>query len=364
MLDSFLSDLINKFNEEGNLLFHATKYEQQFYDNDIKDQDGRPYVATIINELEMPIITDFYTTRKRMFELSIKVQANLENEVKTVLKNSVDSKNSFKANDRIYQLGELIVSEPRTEDYGKDKIKVIYGSIRVSVDVPVFITGNDITVSIDSVPVNVIRANETHDKALLSSVAFGDNTSDINTGSEHIYTFGLEAGTTNLFTDVKNNTFNKSYEFSFNYGVMEQDITLVLRRGVVNWGSNNDTVTFTCVFERALPRKEIKIDGHQVNAINFTPQYSLEPLPINRQRSVKLYGGTFTKMYSFYIENDNSELIQTIIEEFRTPVSRGFDIEFKINNTMINAECILVNLVIPSGENPNAVFNLTFGEKA
>lgn len=359
MLDNFKNDIINQFNVAGDLLFQTTETIQQVYDNNIVDEDGKPYIATIINELEMPIITDFYTTRTRNFELVLKGHANLVDDVREII---VDSK-KFKANDRVYFLGNLNVREIVTERYGNDKISVFYATLRISVEVPIHVTGNDVTIKINDNPVKMVLANDTHDKALLSSVSFGNNSSDTNTGSEHIYTFVLESSTADLFTDVRNETYNKIYTFYFDFITMQQTIDLVLRRGIVNWGANAEPITFTCVFERALPRTTIKLNGFDLEAIGFTPQLAMETILLEQEGMNKLVDGTRTKVYNMQLVNDKTQVIDDILDDYQYKLGSTFDLEYKINDRTITNKVKIINLLMASGENPFAVFNITFGEK-
>lgn len=359
MLDNFKNDIINQFNVVGDLLFQTTETIQQVYDNNILDEDGKPYIATIINEFEMPIVKDFFTTRTREFELVLKGHANLVDDVREIVN---DSKR-FKVNDNTYFLGNLNVEDVLTEDYGNGKISVFYATLRVSVEVPIYITGADVKVEINDKPVKVIQANDTHDKALLSSIGFGDNTSATNTGSEHIYTFVLESATSDLFKDVRNETYNKTYTFDFDFVVMTQKIDLVLRRGIINWGENNNAITFTCVFERALPRTTIKLNGYDVEAMGFTPQLAMETILLEQEGMNRLVDGTRTKVYNMQLVNDKSQVINDILDDYEYKLGSTFDLEYKINNRTITNKVKIINLLMSVGENPFAVFNVTFGEK-
>lgn len=360
MLSIIINDLLNKFNSEGDLLFLTTAYEQQFYGNDILDADDKNYIATLINELPMPRIENYYTTRRREFILQLKGHLSMADSVKEI----IDLSETFKVGNNTYYLSNFIVDDVKQEPLGNDKVKVFYGVVRVGVAVPTFVVGNDVKIKIDNISVNVIRGAETFDKALISNVEFGENTSDINTGSEHIFTFTLDSNskTNEIFTDIRNKTYNKIYEFEFNFVVMTNTVSLVLRRGVINWGADDSVITFSGVFERALDRTDILINDTPVKAIGFTPQLTVEPLVRVNSGITRVMAGNISRNYSFFLENDNSLIVNQLIDEFALHTNKIFTIKYYVNGKKLEAQTILINMIIPTSENPNAVINITLAE--
>lgn len=360
MLNDIRDNLIEQFNKEGNILFRISPYMQQFYDNDILDIDGMHYVAGVITEVEMPRIENFYQTKNREFEILVKgVQSDLA-EVQRI----VSASSQFKVGSDTYYLGDLIVNDIKNQENKDSRIKVFYGTLRLGVQSPKYVTGNDVTYKIDDVDVQVVQGVDVFDKALISTVEFGDNYSDINTGQEQSFNFvvGNNQKVDEIFLNIINNTFNKSFVFEIDYKVAVMTVELVLRRGTVMRYSDNRPLMFTAVFTRALERQTIKINNQPIVAINFNPQLSIIPLVTNQGGKTKQRAVNTSNTYGFYLENDKSPLITEMIKEFKNHTNKKFTLEFSINGINFQEECIITNLVFTSSENTNAVLNVTMGE--
>lgn len=354
-------DLVEKFNQEGNVYFRIIPYQQQYYDTNVLDFDEEQYVAGVIYELPMPRIENFYQTRIREFELNIKFPKDIEQQVMDVVSKSL----RFKTNDLTYNLSNLIINN--TELYDNDdgtKTPVLNGVIRIGVDVPVFITGQDLEYKIDGVKVDVIGGNDIYDKALLSSVEFGDNHSDVNTGAELSFSFALGGNNkiNEIFESIVNRSYNKSFNFEIDYKVLKLTTDLVLRNGRINRVYNNQPLTFTAVFERALERSLIKINGHNIEALGFTTQEMVTPIPKNTEGSIKYNIGASSNVYTLVLSNDKSVILQDLLLEAKNRDGKKFTLDYNINGIDYSIDCKLFNLISTNSENPNAVFNITLME--
>lgn len=359
-IDNIIIELKEQFNQKGNINFHFLKYQQQYYDAGLKDKDGIDYVVGIIYEQPMPIITNYYQTRVRNFDIGVRFNMSIHDEVMRM----VNEVKQFKVDEITYTLGELIVDNVELVDDGETKTQVANGSLRLIVDVPIFITGADVGYKIDGVDVEVIGGNDIFDKALLATVDFGNNYSDINTGSELTFTFAVGGNNkvNEIFTHVMNNSFNKTFTFEIDYIVAKMTADLVLRSGNIVRTNNTQALMFTATFERALERFPIKINGHRIQAIGFTSQMVNELLVRKVEPFNKAKMGVGTNTYSFFLSNDKSEIVNDIIIESRDKLGTKFVVEYDINGIEFSKTCELFNLIVSSSENTNAVLNITLME--
>lgn len=358
-VNEVIGNLMNELNDKGDIFFNLQRYGEQFYDNIIRDRDGKPYVAGVVYELEMPRIETFYTTRRKEYTISVKLKTEILDEVKAII-NQVEQ---FKVDDNTYYLSNLIIDDEKVEREGNLTTKVVFGTLRLGVAIPTFITGKDVIIKVDGVKVNVVASNQIFDKALLSTVKYGDNTSDINTGAEYTFSFIVDTNqkVNDILGNILDNKFNKIFNFEINYITHTANMDLVLRRGIVSFDNNDNPLGFQATFERALPRKEIKINGHKVQAISFLPQLSIEPLVKNNSvATIRMQ--SVSRNYSFYLVNDKSDLIDDIINEFKDYKSKKWVLEYEINDIPLTANCLLTNLAFVNEENPDTVLQVSFGE--
>lgn len=359
-LNNIIESVINKLNENGNILFNISPYRQQFYDNDILDLDNKHYIAGVINELQMPRIENLYTTRRREFTIEIKGVKSILNEVIDIIAQSP----IFKDDELTFYLGDLIVNDERTQKMGSSVVSVFYGSITLGVSVPMYVVGSDITFKVDNQDLAVLNGSQIFDKSLISSVDFGFNTSDINTGSEHTFTIPL--GSSNIantiFTDIINNTYNRKYTFEIDYIVAVATIDLVLRSGSLPYTNNDNQVVFNATFERALNRKVIKINDEIVEAISFNPQFSVIPSVRNDKAVAKIKSGVASRSFVLYLANNKSQVIEDMLMTFKNNDDKTYTIDYEVNDIMFSYGCKITNIIIPNSENPNAIIQIVMAE--
>lgn len=351
--------LANQLNSKGDLLFQLTRFQQQDYmDLSIVDADGQRFIAGVLSELPMPILTDFYQTRVRQFEIYLKGAEEDLNEVERIVNESLQ----FEYEDVKYNLAN-IVSGLSLENDGFDKIQVFKSTLRLTVNVPMFVTGNDIKTKIDGIDVGLVNVAGIFDKALISTKPFGDNMSAINTGLEMTMKFALGSNdkVNEIFGYVLDQKYNKTFTFEFDFIVSVFTVELVLRSGSIYTAANNNALTFDATFTKALARTEVTINNHKVSVVGFTAQMNIVPSPRNTTLESKIRAETFSKLFSFYLENDGSSLIDDLIDEFNEHNNKKFAIKFKVNNKEIEEDCIVQNITFTSSENPFAVINVTMG---
>lgn len=360
-VNQIINNLINEFNKVGDVLFMVSPNEQQFYDNNVLDLDGNHYIGGVITEVPMPRVENFYQTRQREFNIQIKGVQSLLDDVNDIVNQSL----LFKLDNVTYVLSNLIVDDVITQNDGKKgKVKVFYGTLRLGVQIPSVVVNNQVKYKIDGVEVDVIGGDDIFDKALISSVEFGNNLSDINTGQEQSFTFtvGSNAKVDEIFVSVLNRTYNKTFTFEIDYVVASITAELVLRRGLIRRATNTQPLQFTAVFSRALPRQQIKINGVDMVAISFNPQQTIVPIPVTRNGRTKQRAVQTSNTYNFYLENNQSALIGEMIDEFREHTNKKFTLEFMLNDKLVVEDCIITNMLFSSSENTTPVINVTLGE--
>ena len=339
-------------NAAGDITFSVTDSLQNWFNWNIKDADGNSYVPIVVQAQPVPELDDYYTTRRYSYTARLKGQNSQRGAIEAVVKNAGTDK---------WKLSNFIVNDT----FNSEGVSGFIASFRITVIVQTNVKGRDVKIKINDTPVRVVDGFDSFDKALISSIEFGNNSSLINTGSEHSFVFVLDgnAAVDEIFNDIINDSFNKLYEFEFNYIAATVTVSLTLRRGTVKYNDSNDPVMVGAVFTRGLERREVTINDVPVSAIGFTPQLVVDPLARSSNGVTKLRGGNVSRNYSFYLENDKSTVINELIDEFKTYTGKIFNLKFKMNDIEIETECLLLNFLAPSSENADAVFNITLGER-
>src|SRR5690625_61852 len=280
-------------NAAGDITFSVTDSLQNWFNWNIKDADGNSYVPIVVQAQPVPELDDYYTTRRYSYTARLKGQNSQRGAIEAVVK---------AAGNDTWKLSNFIVNDT----FNAEGVSGFIASFRITVIVQTNVKGRDVKVKINGTPVRVVDGFDSFDKALISSIKFGDNKSLINTGSEHSFLFALDgnAAVNEIFTDVINDSFNKLYHFEFNYIAATVTVSLTLRRGTIKYDDSNNPVMVGAVFTRGLDRREILINDVPVSAIGFTPQLVVEPLARSSNGVTKLRGGNVSRNYSFYLENE------------------------------------------------------------
>lgn len=357
----YVADMLqDKLHEDGRIAFNVTDVMQHWFGYSVKNADGSNYVPIVINVLGYPRIRNNYDTRTLMYEGVIKGVEEDRMTVEAIL----NSLNEFTIDGNKWYISDFRVDEiTKASDNGR-RVAEYRGRFRLDIDVPLFITGNDIGIKINDVDVEAVGGGGIFDKALISNIAFGDNNvSNVNTGEEITFTFPLSANAmvTDIFSNVVDKTFNKQYQFDIDFGILTKRVDLTLTNGTYQYSANNDVFRFNATFERTLPRTVITINDYTVAAIGFIPSMTMTPSPRQQGNVMVERGSAWSYAYNFQLENDGSQLITQLLNEYDDPQNKEFIIEHEVNGKLLSQSCVLKNISFPIAENPNAIIIITLG---
>lgn len=358
MLLSDVANILQDKLNESELTFKVTSNEQVWFGYNVKSADLLDYIPVVVRSLPIPIITEFYRTRALEYAVELKGKIG-DNETVEAL---IGSLREFKADGNNWYLSNFVVTDTGLGRDGRNLSREFRASFRITIYVPMFLLGNEVTVEVDEVPVDIMRVTGVFDKALVPNREYGDNESDISTGEEFIITIPLSdnAKVLDLFGNLVSKKYNKEYEIKFNFIVAEKTMSLVLSGGNFNIGADNNIVSFNAIFTRALERVAIKINSTTVNVIGFTPAMAIIPSPLNKGGETRVRRESYTTTYTMQLENDKSSLINDIVKEIDTHTNKKFTITWEFNGLIFSKDCILQSGNVPSSENPNAIITAIF----
>lgn len=358
-----LSDIANKLQDKLNdseLTFKITANEQQWYGYQVISADGVDHVAGVVKALPIPIITEFYRTRALQYQVTIKGKVEHLDKIETL----INSLSEFEVDNKKWYLSNFVTDEMGNARDGRGLSKEFRANFRVSVYVPLFITGNDVKLKINNESVDFVRITGVFSKALVPNREFGENESDISTGEEYVINFPLSDSeiVNEIFNNVISKSYNKEYQIEIDFISVNKTMPLVLSGGNLNIGSTTDTATFNAIFTRATERTEIKINNNVINVIGFNPNGASIPKPLNKGGKTYVRNEATTVTYQMQLENDKSELITDIVSEIFGNTNKKFIIEWEFNDKKITTNCVVTTGSVPIAENPNALVSVVFSE--
>lgn len=356
-----LSDVASKLQDKLNgsdLTFRVTANEQQWYGYQVTSADDMDYIPAIVRALPIPVITEFYRTRALEYQVTLKGRLSSLNEAETIVNNLRE----FIVNNNKWFLSNFVVNEISNARDGRDIVKEFIANFRISIYVPLFITGNDAKLKINETEVNFVRISGVFSKALVPNRDYGENESDISTGEEYVITFPMSDNATvnDIFNNLISKSYNKEYQIEIDFISVNKVMPLVLSGGTFLMNANTETAVFNAIFTRALERTPIKINGETVNVTGFTPTGSITPNPLNKNGKTLIRKESNTVAYQFQIENDKSDLVNNIVGEIFNHTNKKFTIAWEFNGIELETDCVVQMGSVPSSENPNALIQVVF----
>ena len=146
------------------------------------------------------------------------------------------------------------------------------------------VTGRDTRITVDGVICDHFSVSYRNDKSLLPNIAYGTNNNDKLVSEQMTIYFPIqEANAKNqeLLAEVRNISFNKTHVIAEKIGNNEVTRTLVTRTGTLAYNNTNEIIGFTVLFQKALPRIPILIDGINiyVGAFSIDMEKGVEVVP-------------------------------------------------------------------------------------
>lgn len=356
-----LSDVANSLQDKLNsseLTFKITANEQQWFNYAVMSADNMDYVAGVVRALPIPIITEFYRTRALQYAVTLKGKVGHLDTVETL----INELSEFVVDGNKWHLSNFVVDEIGNARDGKGLAREFRANFRVSVFVPLFITGNDVKLKINDTDVKFVRMSGTFSKALVPNREYGENESDISTGEEYVISFPLSNNlvVNEIVSNVMNKSYNKEYQLEIDFVSINKVMPLVLSGGNFLINADNNTIVVNAIFTRATERTPIKINGETINVIGFTPNGAGLPKPLNVKGKTYVRNEATTVTYQMQLENDKSELITGIVKEIFNNTNKKFNIEWVFNEEIIETECVVTTGSVPISENPNALVSVVF----
>lgn len=357
-----LSEVANTLQDKLNsseLTFKVTANEQIWRGYELLSADDIDYLPVVVRTLPVPPVTDFYRTRALGYLVTLKGKMEHEG----IVERLINDLREFSVDGDKWYLSNFVVEDTGNARDGRALTKEFRASFRLSIYVPFFLTGADCSVKVDGVEIPFIRISSVHDKALIPNKAYNlENYNDINVGEELIFNIPIvdNEKVLELFGSVKDNSYNREFEVTVDYKVLEKTNRLVLTGGSDIITNDTSGMTFNAVFTKALERTSISINGIGIDVFGFTPSASITPNPLNKGGITRVRSESSTITYQMQLINDKSELISDIVEETFKHTNKKFVIAWEFNDRVIQTECIVQIGSVPSSENPNALIQVVF----
>lgn len=344
LLSDIAITLEGMLNAAGDITFLVTDSAQNWFSWHIKDADGNVYAPVVIQAQPVPLMEDYYTTRRYTYIGRLKGLNKYRDDIEEIIQSAGTDK---------WMLDNFIVNDTNNREANNQ----FMATFRITIIAPTHIVGNDIVVKLDDEPVNVMRVSGIFDKMLLPNIPYGTGDNIVATGSEFTLTMPLDTTTAHVFAAMADNTYNRAYDLEIDFKAVAGRFMAVLTGGNFVTDINNNTVAYNARFIKAMDRGIIKIDDFDIPVISHTLTMSTQLETRRVDREIKVRGGNITNMHNLQLINDGSQVAINIINEIKQQSNRRF--ELKVHDEIIS--CVIVNGIISQGEHPNAVINVTMG---
>lgn len=132
---------------------------------------------------------------------------------------------------------------------------------------------------VDNVEIKFLGLSFQNDKIAIPNVAYGNNVLASTNGMTYAFTFPIVKGDDDealknqeLFEDIVLNRYNKTHTLQWVIDDYKSvTIPVAVRSGTVNY-NRDDLISFALVFEQALPRTTVSINGVSIPILSFNLQ--------------------------------------------------------------------------------------------
>lgn len=348
--------------------FNITEYIQK-YQSDMKNADDLNYNPAVLSLVGDPFVFSSLNTEILNYELEVhalaKDRLKIEEIFKVYRNNNKQATTIEGLSVYIYSSNIHIDDFTKSQD-GRNK-RYFNGRVDIQLQVlPYTIDGNSTILKLDDIeiPFNTLRFRK--DKSLIPNVSFGSSNADVKLVSE---TLQVEIPITDntkvseLLFDCLNDSYNKKYQVKYEINDIVKTVDMVLRVGTIEYNKNGNPITFWITLERALGRKDFKIDGITIPAIRWSFSSDLEITSTSKESGVKSRPVANGRGISVLLVNDQSSKINDIIENINQHgIDKRFMVSFDINDLEFSYSMIIKNGSLQVTEHPDLLVECTFIE--
>jgi hypothetical protein len=228
------------------------------------------------------------------------------------------------------------------------------------------------SVKIDGVTMDFISVNFQNDKVQIPNIAYGTNTNLPSTNGRvigltlPIVKTGQQAEKNKeLFDDVTLNRYNKTHTIQWTIDDYQTvTIEAVVRSGTISY-NNDELINFVVIFEQALPRTTLQIDGVSIPAIsvNYQRDYNVESITKEEEvESVAVSSGIniFVRIAHDHTIEKSREILNEILNhnigtEYEVTTNIGTTNTITTTNT-----CIIKNGTYAYEQTGELIYEVTF----
>jgi hypothetical protein len=209
------------------------------------------------------------------------------------------------------------------------------------------------SLSIDSVEIDFLGLAFQNDKISIANVPYGNFVLPSTNGMTYAVTFPILKGTDTkalknkeLFDDITLSRYNKSHTLSFvidEYKTVAVDV--IVRSGSITY-NRDELVSFVVVFEQALPRTSVTINGQVIPVLSFAFQRdnSVESIVTTQDvKSVLLHTGYTVNMKLAHDHNNATS--RTLLNSVINPnLATTYTLAFSVgaSNTITFSDTVIV----------------------
>lgn len=342
----------------------------QKYESDMTNKDGVDYNPCVLKLSGTPFTFSSLDIEVYSYSLSIygisKHRKHIEEIFAEYKRLNNVRKNVGGHQVYIYASNMLTDDFENTED-GRNK-KRFNARVEIELQVlPYAVDGVSTKLKIDNVeiPFNTIRFRK--DKSLIPNVDFGHSNTSVKLINEtmqiEIPAIVENAKIMGLLAYTLNDNYNKPYLIQWEIGNIIKTTDMVFRVGTVEYNRNGQPITFWATFERALTRKDFKIDGVTIPVLKWSLNGNAEITSISKSDGIKSKIIGNGRIITALLLNDGSAKIKEIINNINNHDKlKQFNVAFTVNDVSFNYQMIIKDGSIQVTEHPDLMVECTFIE--
>lgn len=368
-----LHDIVNQLGYDVTFVVTA---DIQKYESYMKTKDNDNYIPIVIKRLNDTYLFTDFDIRVTDYQLSIYGLASKRKDIEDIFKEY--SKRDYAQHidmngEPFYVYSQQMVTDSFITTTDGANTRRFLATVDIQIQVPPKITkGSDVTLIIDGLNIPFYSIRFRKDKSLIPNVEFNGVNSSLSLTNEILVleiplsrTSGIQA----LLQEVLEYRYNITHEIKLEFKLSEtrtltKEALMVTRIGNIEFGYDNEPIAMFVTFERALTRRDFKVDGEIIPVIQWgygsksqnisiSTVNGIKNKPINQSRQIN---AVFA--YSF-----PNIMLENIINEINNNTERVFEVEYQIGPNLTYT----YNMIVDSGnilvtENPDMIVEVTFIE--
>lgn len=354
-------------NLDYDIVFNITDNIQR-YESDMKNADEVGYNPCVLSLIADPFVFSSLDIEVLNYELRVYGKVSQRYFIEEVFKVYRENKQStvIGANGvYIYSTNIQYDDFVKSED-GRNK-RYFEGVVDIQLQIlPYSIDGNSTTLKLDDIEIPFTTFRFRKDKSLIPNISFGSSNTDVKLVSETMQIeipVVVNEKVSELLLDVLNDSYNKKYTINYEISNITKTVDMILRVGTIEYNKNGNPITFWITLERALGRKDFKIDGITIPAIRWAFSSDLEITSTYKESGVKSRPIANGRGITVLLVNDQSAKIDDIIENINQhEVDKRFNVEYQVNDKTYSYSMVIKNGSLQVTEHPDLLVECTFIE--